>query len=465
MSGRTLVIGLGATGLSLARNAAAAGREVTVVDTRADPPGLTALRGDVPQGSFMPIGEYADAGKLAAQFDEVRLSSGVSPAAVRLPRDVVPRGDLEVFTAAYLQRWPDDAAGSRPQLALVTGTNGKSTCATLAAGFMRACDINAEAVGNIGAPLLDELERWTREGWPQAIVAEVSSFQLALRQTPHADIACLLNFAPDHLAWHGSCKAYLAAKQGVYRHAAVGIFNRADRNSAHGAKQARRTVGFGTGRAIEGEWTCEHGMLRRKGSGDEDSLPAAVLVRVGIMPQSACAALAIAEAAGACAHDDAVLSWLADQRGLAHRLHHVGYCEGVSYIDDSKATNQAAACAALAAVGTAGTVLIAGGEPKDSSFKDLARAGRKLTAAVLLGAAAPELASAFAAQGVPASKASDMPAAVASAAAIARQRGAKRVLLSPACASFDMYADFNARGDAFAAAFRRLTDPRIAHAC
>ncbi len=109
--------------------------------------------------------------------------------------------------------------------------------------------------------------------------------------------------------------------------------------------------------------------------------------------------------------------------------------------------------------------MICGGDPKDSSFQDLARAGRKLAAAVLLGAAASELASAFAAQGVLASKATNMHTAVSAAAAIARQRVAKRVLLSPACASFGMFAGFSARGDAFAAAFRRLTDPRIPHAC
>ena len=451
---KALIVGLGLTGMSLIRHALSRGLQPVAVDTRDSPPQLAALRRRHPQVEFQAAGSFELIGAMAAGFERVWVSSGVSPAWLGLPAGCRPCGDLQLFTEGWLQQ---RQRGGSCRLILITGTNGKSTCATLTAGRLAASGRRAVAIGNIGVPLLDCLEDWKQHGWPEIVVAEVSSYQLALRPDAAADIACLLNISPHHLAWHGSARSYAAAKRRVYEKAAVAVFNRGDANSVRGAAGAQRQVGFGGGDPREGEWTIQRGMLMRGGASLADSLPASSLLRIGIMPENAAAAFTIAETAGCPLADDASLGWLSEQHGLAHRLHHLGSARGISYIDDSKATNEAAACAAIAAVGAEGTVLIAGGDCRpDCAFSRLAKSACKLAGAVLLGDSAPALAQAFDDLPISLSRAADMKQAVSQASCMARQLGARRVLLSPACPSFDMFADFGDRGDAFALAVRSI---------
>ena len=464
MSGSTvLIVGMGITGMSMVRHALGCGRTPVVADTRANPPLLAQLGAEFPQVEFRHSDSFAAIGAVAGDFDEVWISSGVSPAWLQLPSGCTPCGDLQLFGESCLQA---QAQGkTRARLILITGTNGKSTCATLTAGRLAASGRRAVAIGNIGVPLLDSLARWQSDGWPEIIVAEVSSYQLALRSRTAADIACLLNVSPHHLSWHGSERNYAAVKRSVYEQVAVGVFNRADKHSVKGATAAGRQVGFGGSDAREGEWTVQRGMLMRAGASPADALPASALLRIGIMPENAAAAFAIAETAGCPLADDASLGWLSVQRGLAHRLHHVASASGISYIDDSKATNEAAAIAALAAVGAEGTVLIAGGDCRpDSSFARLAKAACKLAGAVLLGDSASALSKALADLPICLSQASDMNQAVSQASAMARKLGARRVLLSPACPSFDMFSNFGERGDAFALAVRSIGGSDEVHA-
>ena len=460
---QVLVVGMGSTGMSLVRHALGCGLQPVVADTRENPPQLASLRGRFPQVEFLRVEDFGRIGALAGRFKTVWLSSGVSPAWLQLPSGCAPCGDLQLFTESWLQARAQGETDAR--LVLITGTNGKSTCATLTAGRLAASGRRAVAVGNIGVPLLDSLAHWRQHGWPEIAVAEVSSYQLALRSRARADIACLLNVSAHHLSWHGSGRSYAAAKHSVYKGAQVAVFNRDDADSARAAEQVPRRVGFGEENAQEGEWTIARGMFMRAGASTADSLPASSLLRIGIMPANAAAAFAIAETAGCPLADGASLGWLSAQRGLAHRLHHVACSSGISYIDDSKATNEAAAVAALAAIGAEGTVLIAGGESRSEySFSQLAKAACKLAGAVLLGDSAPELARALGDLPISLSRASDMKQAVVQASVMARRLGARRVLLSPACPSFDMFSDFGERGDAFALAVRSLGGPDEAHA-
>ena len=454
MNERVLVIQLGLTGMSFVRYFSALGCDVDIVDERDDPPGVAALEREFPTLRYRKVANYRDLDTQVCDYDDILVSPGIPPH--RLPPSLRAVGDLSCFVRAYRDRWPDDK--TRPCLIAITGTNGKSTVTNLVAGMLTAGGNKAVAVGNIGVPLLDALQDWERQSWPQFIVAELSSFQLAnLDDSLAADVACVLNITPDHLGWHGSEDAYAAAKLRVYASAGVSVCNRANPISvAEACSNTAQLVGFGDrNSAVTGEWTISDSKVIKEGtSGLEISTTA--LTAAGIMPESACAALAIAGSAAPWQDEAGHVRWLAQADGLPHRFEKVGtWCE-IQYINDSKATNVAATKQALTVV-VEPCVLIAGGEPKDQNFADLAQRARDhVVTTVLIGSEPECLAPAFGAVNIPVRKAPNMATAVHQATLAARRRHAKVVLLSPACSSLDQYQDFAARGEAFRQAVRQL---------
>ncbi len=292
----------------------------------------------------------------------------------------------------------------------VTGTNGKTTTTELLGAIFRAAGRDVAVAGNVGTPLTSIREaEW--------VVCELSSFQLEDVDTFACDVAVLLNLEPDHLDRHGSFEAYRAAK--------LRIFERAR------AKVAPRGLG------IEG--TIEF-------AGD-DPLPAEPLIRGAHNRENAAAATAAARAAGI--GDEHVAAGLLSFPGVPHRLELVGERDGVRYVNDSKATNVAAALRGLAAYADEPVHLILGGSPKNEDFAPLAAAiGPNVRSVHLIGAEAARLE-----ESVGGERDGTLEAAVAHAARLAEPGDV--ILLSPACASFDQFANFEARGDAFRALLGR----------
>lgn len=449
---RALIFQLGRTGLSFARFYRERGFEIDIVDTRAEPPAAADLKKVAPELRPRRVASYRDLEP--ASYDAVAVSPGVPPA--ELPPDTSALGDLDCFLDEYQGSWAPATPG-RPLLVAVTGTNGKSTVTRLAADLLAAAGHDAVAVGNIGYPLLDAWLDWEqRQQWPDYIVIELSSFQLArLRQPLMADVACVLNCAPDHLDWHGDFASYRAAKEKIYEGARIGVFNHAEAGAAAAAGQADVTVSFGTSGPDAGAgWTANCTAITKRGA--ERGYDQEQLLSRGIMPLSACAALTLAEQADPELGLEVALDVLASSKGLRHRFEQVA-CEGkLRFVNDSKSTNVAAAAAALAAL-SGPCVLIAGGDDKGQDCGPLLEAVRaKAQGVIVIDDDDCKLAQALRAGGIEVRCLPSMQEAVAAAAAQARELGIDTVLLSPACASFDRYADYAARGEAFIAAVEQL---------
>lgn len=443
-----LVVGAGATGLSCVRHLQAQGCTVRVLDTRQIPPGLTELRQLLPADSIY-LGDWPAAA--FAGVDEIVVSPGIgldAPALVSAAARGLPLlGDIELFARAV----------TRPVLA-ITGSNGKSTVTTLVAQMLEGAGLRVAAGGNLGTPALDLLTGPV----PDAYVLELSSFQLERTASLRPAAACVLNLSSDHIDRHRSFAAYVAAKARVLDGAAVAVLSRDDAAVAAlagGLDAAQRVVWFGLG-APTGE--SDFGLLERDGApwlarGDEVLLPAAALRLPGRHNiANALAALALFEVINVPLAD--ALPALQQFAGLPHRTQWVAERGGVVWYDDSKGTNVGATLAAIEGLAptrpSGRLVLILGGQGKGQDFAPLRGAlaahGR---AAVLIGQDAEPIARALD-NAVPIHRAADMNAAVATAAALAEPGDG--VLLSPACASFDMFSGYAARGEAFACAVRAL---------
>jgi UDP-N-acetylmuramoylalanine--D-glutamate ligase len=434
----SVIVGLGRTGVSCARYLAARGHRLVVTDSRAAPPGLADLRRLVPDAATA-LGGF-DTGVLDGA-DQVVVSPGV-PLSEPFLQHAAARGldlvgDIELFARE---------AGGR--IVGITGTNGKSTVTTLVGEFARAAGIEVRVGGNLGEPALDLLE-----GPPAAMyVLEISSYQLETTHSLQLEAATVLNVTPDHLDRYPDFAGYAAAKARIYERAATAIVNLDDDIVVRMPRPAQRQVAFSLRRqeaqvrliARDGqEWLAE---------GSEPLLPLAELALPGLHnAANALAALAIGSVCGM--PREAMTGVLRAFRGLPHRSQLVARWRGIRWIDDSKGTNVGATEAAIAGL-AAPLVLIAGGDGKGQDFAPLAEACRgKVRHAVLIGRDAPVLASALA-QSCVVSLADSMETAVAGAASIAEP--GDTVLLSPACASFDMFRDYAHRGDVFAEAVRRL---------
>jgi UDP-N-acetylmuramoylalanine--D-glutamate ligase len=432
-----LVLGLGRTGLSCARYLRRRGLEVRVADTRPAPPGATALREQVP-GAQLHTGPF-DAGLLDG-VAQVVISPGLSlrePVALEAAARGLPVvGDIELF-----------AHEVAAPVAAVTGTNGKSTVTALLAELATAAGRRAIAGGNLGEPALDLLERPV----PELYVLELSSFQLETTRSLEVSAATVLNVTPDHLDRYDSIDDYAAAKARIFAACEVAVVNADDPRVREMPRPGQRVLTFSLR-----DPGADYSLSRRAGPAltrhGEPLLPVSALRLQGEHNvANALAALAMSEALGLPLAP--VLEALAAFAGLPHRSQWVADVGGVHYVNDSKGTNVGATVAAVA--GLAGPlVLIAGGDGKGQDFGELREALRdKVRHVVLIGRDAPLLETALGSV-CTTERASDMPGAVAAAAAAARP--GDTVLLSPACASLDMFRDYAHRGEAFAAAVRSL---------
>ncbi len=433
------VVGLGATGLSCVRHLRSQGRSCVVVDSRRDPPGLAELRRDYPELEVR-LGPLADA--TFADAGEVILSPGLDPHQPVLrrlrERGVSVAGDIEWFVRQ-----------ARAPIVAITGSNGKSTVTRMLGGMLERAGLEARVGGNIGVPALDLLG----DEEPDFYVLELSSFQLEITRSLAAEAAVVLNLSPDHLDRYASLEQYAAAKQVIYRGARHKLVNRDDpRVMAMLADQAA-DAGFTLGEPAPGDFgLCRRGGRLWLAHGERCLLPAGRLRVAGRHNlANALAALALGHAIGL--PFAAMIAALSEFAGLPHRCQWLARVDGVDWFNDSKGTNVGATVAAIEGLERP-LVLIAGGDGKGADFTPLRASVRQWArAVVLIGRDADRIQAALegCAELV---RASDMAQAVAEARSLARPGDA--VLLSPACASFDMFADYRQRGEIFAAAVEAL---------
>jgi UDP-N-acetylmuramoylalanine--D-glutamate ligase len=456
---RVLVLGLGETGLSMARWLSRGGADVRVADTRAAPPNLAPLQQALPAAT-VHCGGFAE--ELFVGIDLIAISPGVplaDPLIARAARRGVPVvGDIELFAQAL----PCEA---RPRILAVTGTNGKSTVTALAGAMCAAADLDCEVAGNISPAALDALRHRRETGRdPEAWVLEISSFQLETTATLDVSAAAMLNLSEDHLDRYASIQEYAAAKARIFRGSGVQVLNRDDPWSLSMALPGRKTITFGLG--VPGS-PGDFGLLERGGKlclaqGSTALLAVTEMQLAGLHnAANALAALALCRAVGLPFAP--LLEALSQFRGLPHRVELVGVKGGVRFYDDSKGTNVGSTVAAL--TGLSGTahgkgarvVLIAGGEGKAQDFSPLKPAVKNAArAVVLIGRDAQLIEDALQGAGVTILRAASMGEAVALATSAARPGDA--VLLSPACASFDMFRNYQHRGEVFCDAVKRLID-------
>lgn len=440
----TVVVGLGVTGLSVARYLQRHGEPFRVVDSREHPPQLAALQKACPGVTIhcgpLSAASFAGAGRIV-------LSPGVAPQEPALAqaraRGVPVEGDIALFARA-----------ARAPIAAITGSNGKSTVTALLGEMARAAGLRVGVGGNLGTPALDLLADDI-----DLYVLELSSFQLETTEFLNARVATMLNLSEDHIDRHGSLAAYTAAKARIFRAAPdreppLRVLNAEDDLVVAMASPGEPARWF----ALASEDPSHYRVISRQGrrwlaAGSEPLLPVAELMLMGEHHQAnALAALAMADALKL--PRAAALQALRQFRGLPHRTQLIAEVGGVRFIDDSKGTNVGATVAALRGV-PGPLVLIAGGQGKGQDFSALRPwVAGKVRTAILMGQDAGELATAL--TGATAIvRAGDMAEAVRLAARHARPGDA--VLLSPACASLDMFRDYHHRGEVFAAAVGELS--------
>nr|VFJ91441.1 MAG: UDP-N-acetylmuramoylalanine--D-glutamate ligase [Candidatus Kentron sp. H]VFJ91910.1 MAG: UDP-N-acetylmuramoylalanine--D-glutamate ligase [Candidatus Kentron sp. H]VFJ99743.1 MAG: UDP-N-acetylmuramoylalanine--D-glutamate ligase [Candidatus Kentron sp. H] len=461
-----VIVGLGQTGLSVAHHLAARGIEIVVVDSRAEPPELVALRAELPK---IPVylGDFNE--KVLSSAREIILSPGVSlqEPAIRHARDrgVPVIGDIELFARAI------HASAAQVPVVGITGSNGKSTVTTLVAEMARLDGLTVRAGGNLGPPALALLDgNKANDGkTTDMFVLELSSFQLETTTSLNPIAATILNLSEDHMDRYADMSSYARAKYRIFTGNGVMVLNLDDPIVAAAKghpdnsdkNHARPVIGFTL--ALPG--ADEFGVVDREGGawiarGQIPLLPITALKLQGMHNvANALAALALGTAAGLSL--SAMREALREFPGLPHRCQFVADWGGVRWFNDSKATNVSSTVAAIHGFGReGGVVLIAGGDGKGADFsplRDIIRESavwgdatqRAVRAVVLLGQDAPRIAATVQ-DVVPVVRANEMHDAVHKARDLAKPGDS--VLLSPACASWDMYRDYQERGEVFTAA-------------
>lgn len=438
----SLILGLGKTGLSCARYLAWQGMPFAVADSRSSPPELETFSREFP-GIQVHLGAFDPA--LLAAAGRLLISPGISPADPAISHavdaGVTLTGDIELF-----------AGHAKAPVVAVTGSNGKSTVASLVTAMIREAGLDAALGGNIGTPALSLLGL----DEPDYYVLELSSFQLETVTSLNAAAAVVLNVSADHMDRYRDLADYAAVKQKVYAGTGVMVVNADDAIvAAMGMPDRRQQIaytlgapgpqGYGISHTGDGEWLSRgHELLMRA-----ENVPLAGRHNLS----NALAALALGEAIGL--KTQPMIGALRQFRGLPHRCEWIGEAGGISWINDSKGTNPGASIAAIEGLaGDNDVVLIAGGDGKGADFAPLAAAASgRVHTAVLIGRDAGKIAAVLEGQAA-LIYASDMDSAVNQAARVA-QPGDK-VLLSPACASLDMYRDYQDRGRAFRRAVENL---------
>ena len=456
---RVLVLGLGDTGLSVAKWVAREGGKVRVADTRADPPQLASLRAQVPEADAR-CGEFSP--RLLDEVDLVCISPGL-PLSGSVVRDAAAAGvpvcgDIELFAWGLAEH-------GRGKVLAITGTNGKTTVTSLTGHLLRGAGIDTGVAGNIAPPALDALRaRLDAGSLPDAWVLELSSYQLETTWSLAPDAATLLNLSEDHLDRYPGVAEYARVKARVFQGNGVQVLNRDDPCSASMAVHGRKRITFGLGVPSEDlDFGCIAVNGRKWIAQGSNALVAVDALPIHGWHNAANAMAALALARAICVPYAPLVESVATFSGLPHRLQKVATIRGVEFYDDSKGTNVGATIAALKGIATQGSragmnhpvLLIAGGVGKGQDFAPLAQPVSEYARGVfLIGEDAGRIESALAPGGVPIERCESLEQAVARAARMAR--AGEAVLLSPACASFDMFRDYKHRGEAFAAAVAAL---------
>jgi UDP-N-acetylmuramoylalanine--D-glutamate ligase len=500
-----LILGLGQSGLAMARWCSRRGATVAVWDSRDSPPGADALQRELPQARRIQGALSTD------HLSGVHLllkSPGLAPHDERIAlvmraarrNGVEIAGELDLFVQALAELKAEQ--GYAPKLIAITGTNGKTTTTAMTAMLVERTGRRVAAAGNIGPTMLDTLAEaldvQTSQPLPQVWVLELSSFQLDGAEDFEPDAATVLNLTQDHLDWHGSIEAYARAKANVFGRNATMVINRDDARvvamlpepaparltKSRAAKPApRRVVRFGLdaprepgdfGLITEGgmAWLVRALEVEPAGKRALPAVEPAQLHLQRLMPADALrvrgrhnAANALAALALACAIGcplAPMLHGLREYAGEPHRTQFVARVDDIEAFDDSKGTNVGATVAALRGLGSdrspAKLVLILGGDGKGQDFAPLVEpVAQHVRAVALIGRDAAIIESALgpaAAQGVVMQRHDSLPAAVAWC--FAQGKPGDAVLLSPACASFDMFRNYGQRAEVFVQAVRAL---------
>ncbi|EPZ91866.1 MULTISPECIES: UDP-N-acetylmuramoyl-L-alanine--D-glutamate ligase [Burkholderia] len=481
-----LVLGLGESGLAIARWCARHGCRLRIADTREAPPHLAALQAEGIDAEF--VGGAFTPALLDGGVEIVGLSPGLSPLEPALAallaaaheRGVAVWGELEFFAQALRAL---GTSGYQPKVLAITGTNGKTTTTSLTGLLCQRSGKKVAVAGNISPAMLDRLASAIDDtALPDVWVLELSSFQLETARTFAPDAAAILNITQDHLDWHGSFDAYAQAKGRIFGATTTRVLNRDDAAvmkfaPVAGAADAPRTVTFGLNEPTQ---DGDYGLSRDNGIAwlveavDRDAPDEATTTRrrkrdaahtpdiaqKRLMPADALrirglhnAANALAAFALARAIDlpaAPLLHALREYRGEAHRVEVIATIDDVDYVDDSKGTNVGATVAALDGLAQK-IVLIAGGDGKGQDFAPLvAPVARWCRAVMLIGRDAPAIRDTLAETGVPLVDHATLEGAVHAAADLAEPGDA--VLLSPACASLDMFTNYAHRAEVFRAA-------------
>lgn len=459
----TLVVGLGDTGRSAAQWLVRQGAKVTVADTRNEPPGLQVLQSACPEVGLR-LGAFTEA--TFADADILVVSPGVALAtpavAAAVARGTPAVGDVELFAQAI--------AGCGAKVIAITGANGKTTVTTMVGELCRAAGLKTEVAGNIGLPVLDALSQWLDAGErPDVWVLELSSFQLETTSSLHPDAATVLNVTEDHMDRYAGLAEYAATKARIFAGHGVQVLNREDVWCQKMAQAGRSVIWFGSNAP---DRDTEYGLVAQ---GEDFSLRRGQqeLLRFSQLPlaglHNATNALAAMALCSALAIDTSTMAaCLKNFKGLPHRVEPVAEVAGVDYYDDSKGTNVGATEAALRGM-TRPVILIAGGDGKGQDFRPLKEACERICRAVLLiGRDGPQIAevlndahSAYIAdldgEGenfLPVLQVPTLEVAVEMAASLAEPGDV--VLLSPACASWDMFRNYAHRAEVFINAVQAL---------
>ncbi len=495
-----LILGLGTSGLAMARWCARQGARITVADTRQSPPNLDVLNAEV-AGAVFIHGGFDSIRTPDRPYTHVFKSPGLTPVDVA-PALVAadgsaekPMGELELFSSALLALKSE--TGYSPQVIAITGTNGKTTVTLLTGQLVERSGKSVAVAGNIGPTLLDTLAaRLDGNNLPDVWVLELSSFQLHEAETFEPTVAAVLNVSQDHLDWHGNLQSYAAAKAKVFGAKGLMVLNRDDptvmamlpaptqpanarERKARERQENREYLTFGSDmperpgdfgiEEVNGmAWlvrTQEADGARRKRNEEPQELfiqrlmPAdALRIRGRHNAVNALTALALASAVGCTLAP--MLYGLREYRGEPHRVESVGTVNEVEFFDDSKGTNVGATIAALNGLGAERKlVVILGGDGKGQDFTPLAAPVAKFVrTAVLIGRDAPKIREVLEPTGVPLLDAVSMQDAVVLANRAAHAGDA--VLMSPACASFDMFDNYGHRAAMFCEAVLALAHER-----
>jgi len=479
-----LVLGLGESGLAIAHWLADAGVRLRVADMRAFPDRLPTLRENIPTAEFIS-GEFTSS--LVDGINFIVLSPGLSPRNELVPvltaaeeKNIPVWGEIELFAQALVAL--KERCEYQPKIIAITGTNGKTTATRLTGELCRAAGLSVNVAGNISPAALDVLrEAIATDSLPDVWVLELSSFQLYSTYTLRADAATVLNITQDHLDWHGDMNEYAKAKERIFGPDTVRVLNRDDACVMKMTSLDVPNITFGIDAPTEPDafgLIEEHGMrwlVQAISSDDEGEKkkrgkqkePAEIFIN-RLMPADALKirglhnASNVLAALALCRAIDLPLAPLLhaarQYQGEPHRVEAIATIRGVDYIDDSKGTNVGATMAAINGLGSAtksNLILIAGGDGKGQDFTPLAKpVGRYVRAVMLIGKDGPAIRAVLANTGIDLIDCWTLEQAVERAAEIAIEGDV--VLLSPACASFDMFTNYAHRAQVFSDAVREL---------